>query len=405
MSEIIVLGAGMVGVATALSLQARGHDCVIVDRSPPGRETSYGNAGIIQAEAVEPYSLPANPLLLLAMALGRKNAVRVDWLTLPAQVPALLSYWRSSMPGSLRKIIPVWRGLIEEAIPRHAALIEAAGAGNLVRENGYWEAYETEAGLAAGVLAAERRRAIYGLEFTTADRDALQREEPALKRSLAGAINWSAAWSCADPGELVGSYAALFEKRGGRIISGDAASLERSGHRWSVAGETAAAVVVSLGPWSPQLVSRFGYHVPMVRKRGYHRHYRSDETLSRPMMLSDHSVVMSPMLKGLRIASAAELSSAAPSDDPRQLLRGEAVVRTLLDIGEPVEAKPWSGTRPCLPGMLPLVCKAPRHEGLWFHFGHGHQGFTLGPVTAERLARAFDGDGSAIKGLDAALLR
>lgn len=403
MAEVAVLGAGMVGIATALALQERGHGCVVIDRARPGSETSYGNAGIIQAEAVEPYALPMSPLALLGMALGRKNALDLHWPSLPRQAPALFAYWRSSLPVSLRKVIPLWRQLISEAVPRHAALIEASGAGNLIRRDGYWEAHDTEAGLAAAVREAGRRKERYGVAFTVADRAGLSRAEPALRHPLAGAIHWTAPWTCLSPGELVGAYARLFEARGGRIVTGDARTLARSGKGWRVAGEEAELAVVALGPWSAELLRPLGYRVPMVRKRGYHRHYEGDHGLRRPMLLADHSVVLSPMLKGLRVATAAELSAAEPGSNPRQLARGEATARALLDLGAPVEPAPWSGTRPCLPGMLPLVCRAKRHPGLWLNFGHGHQGFTLGPVTAGRLARAIDGDGAAVDGLDGGL--
>lgn len=403
MAQIAVLGAGMVGVSTALALQDRGHDCVIVDRSPPGRETSYGNAGLIQAEAVEPYALPGNPLSLMRMAFGAKNAVELNWRSLPSAAPALFSYWRSSLPSILQKVIPIWQQLVSEAVPRHADLIAAAGADNLIRRDGYWEAHDTQSGLAAAILEAERRKQRYGVAFTLADPAALSRAEPGLHRPLAGAIHWTAPWSCLAPGELVASYARLFAKRGGRIVVGDAGALTSVGKGWHVAGESAEHVVVALGPWSPGLLTTFGYRVPMVRKRGYHRRYSGDSGLLRPMLLADHSVVLSPVLEGLQIATAAELSSAAPQIHPRQLVRGEAAARSLVEVGAPIAPAPWSGTRPCLPGMLPLVCQAPRHPGLWLNFGHGHQGFTLGPVTAERLARAMEGDANAIKGLDGGL--
>lgn len=400
MAEIAVLGAGMVGIATALAVQERGHDCVVVDRAPPGSETSYGNAGIIQAEAVEPYALPVSPLTLLAMAFGRRNAVSFNWATLPSQMPALCRYWLSSRPAALQKVIPVWRQLVSEALPSHAALIEAAGADNLIRRDGYWEAHHSELTLDAAVVEAERRGQQYGAEFTFADGAELSRAEPGLRAPLAGAIHWTAPWTCLSPGELVRAYARLFETRGGRIVTGDALSLQSRGTGWQVAGEGVEQVVVALGPWSGALLKPLGYRVPMVRKRGYHRHYAGEHGLRRPMLLADHSVVLSPMLNGLRIATGAELSAAAPRTDPRQLARGEAVARSLLDLGAPVEPAPWSGTRPCLPGMLPLVCRASRHSGLWLHFGHGHQGFTLGPVTARRLARAIDGEAGAVAGLD-----
>lgn len=132
MADIAVLGAGMVGIATALALQERGHACVVVDRAAAGSETSYGNAGIIQAEAVEPYALPSSPLALLAMARGARNAVSLHWPSLPGQAPALFGYWRSSLAGPLGRVIPLWRQMVWEAVPRHAALIEAAGAGALI---------------------------------------------------------------------------------------------------------------------------------------------------------------------------------------------------------------------------------------------------------------------------------
>lgn len=400
MAEIAILGAGMVGVATALALQERGHACVLIDRAQPGSETSHGNAGIIQAEAVEPYALPGHPLALLGLALGRRNAVALDWASLPVQAPALAAYWRASLPASLRRIVPLWQRLISEAVARHAALVAAAGAEDLVRREGYFEAHAAGGTLDAAVRNADRRRQLYGVPFELVDGAGLCRAEPGLRAILAGAIHWTSPWTCLEPGALVRAYATLFEAHGGRIVAGDARSLTPSASGWRVAGEEAEHVVVALGPWSPEVIRPLGYRVPMVRKRGYHRHFSGSHGLRRPLLLADHSVVLSPMRAGLRIATAAELSMAAPLTDPRQLTHGVAVARTLLDLARPVEQVPWSGTRPCLPGMLPLVCRARRHAGLWFHFGHGHQGFTLGPVTAERLARAFDGDAAAVEGLD-----
>ncbi|MCY1246021.1 D-amino acid dehydrogenase [compost metagenome] len=74
----------------------------------------------------------------------------------------------------------------------------------------------------------------------------------------------------------------------------------------------------------------------------------------------------------------------------RQILHAANTARELFGLREPVEATPWSGTRPCMPDMLPVVGPT-RHKGLWFHFGHGHQGFTLGPTTAFLLAEQIEG--------------
>lgn len=404
MAEIAILGAGMVGVCTALALQERGHQCVVIDRSPPGSETSYGNAGIIQAEAVEPYSLPVNPLTLLRLASGWKNAVAIDWRTLPGQIPPLLAYLRSSSPAVQGTIIPIWRQLVAEALERHGRLIERAEAGHIIRKQGYWEAYTTASAFRAAILEAERRQEQYGVEFTVAEGAMLKEREPGLRVALPGAIQWTSPWSCTDPGALVAAYSELFTRLGGKVVAGDAFSLAEDEHGWKVCDITVEHVVVALGPWSPELLGRFGYRIPMVGKRGYHLHYDGDHGLTRPMLVAEHSIVLSPMRRGLRIATGAELSRGLPASAyPRQLAHGERVARSMFQIGRAVEKAAWSGTRPCLPGMLPLVCRAPRHSRLWIHFGHGHQGFTLGPVTAARLARAMDGDAAATTGLDAGI--
>jgi D-amino-acid dehydrogenase len=60
------------------------------------------------------------------------------------------------------------------------------------------------------------------------------------------------------------------------------------------------------------------------------------------------------------------------------------------------EPEPWLGTRPCMPDMLPVVGQAARHKGLWLHFGHGHQGFTLGPATGRILAELMSGEAPSV---------
>jgi D-lysine oxidase len=101
---------------------------------------------------------------------------------------------------------------------------------------------------------------------------------------------------------------------------------------------------------------------------------------------------MAPMAKGLRITSGAELMGPERSSQSRQLERAEQAARRLVDLGTAVEADPWSGVRPCMPDMLPVVGAAPKHKGLWMHFGHGHHGHTLGPTTGRLLAEMMSGE-------------
>ncbi|MEF2071123.1 NAD(P)/FAD-dependent oxidoreductase [Consotaella aegiceratis] len=390
MSEAIVLGAGMVGVASALALQARGHHVVLVDRREPGRETSYGNAGIIQAEAMEPYAMPLGLANLFAIAARRTNDVNWHLGALPGLARPLLAYFSHSFPARHRIASAAYSQMIRRATSDHAPLIAAAGADHLVARDGFRQAYRTAPRMEAAITEAEYLKTEYGVGMRVLSPDLLSAEEPSLKRRMQGGIHWTEAWTCTDPGGLVAAYAGLFEARGGTIVHGDAMSLAQQGTAWSVASESgrieAETAVVALGPWSPQMLARFGYRVPMLRKRGYHRHYRQTSALRQPFMDAESGAVCSPMRLGLRIATGAELAAFDAPATPRQLFHAEKRVGELFDLGEPVEAEPWLGNRPCMPDMLPVVGRAPDHPGLWLHFGHGHQGFTLGPTTANMLA-------------------
>jgi D-amino-acid dehydrogenase len=396
MRSAIVLGAGMVGIATAVHLQRRGWSVVVVDRREPGQETSYGNAGFIQSEARRPYPMPTDLKSLLEIATGRNNDVHYRPATLPRHAGPLLRYWWNSFPARHDRISADYARIIAKAESEHDDLIRASGAGNLVRRDGYRILYRDQAPFDRDVAEAEALRAAYGISFRTMSAADFAKAEPGLINPGVGALHWLEPWTISEPGALVAAYAHLFERLGGTIVRGNAETLTQAGKGWAVTSAAgrleAEAVVVALGPWSPKFLRRFGYRIPMLEKRGYHRHYAGGEKLDLPLRDAAFGYVMAPMTKGLRLTTGAELSAPDAKPTPVQLMRAEAAARELIDLGKPVEVEPWLGTRPCMPDMLPLLGRAARHDGLWLHFGHGHQGFTLGPTTGRMLAELMSGE-------------
>lgn len=399
MADIIVLGAGMVGVSTALALQLSGRDVVLVDRKPAGRETSYGNAGLIQAEAVEPHAFPQNLTDIIQIALKKNADVNFHPSALPLHAKALWSYFRNSSPEKYNKISSVYSGLIKRATQDHAAFIEASGSDALIKRNGFKDVFIDEKLFEQGRNNASRLNKKYGVESEFLDGDQLAAVEPALRKKLGGAIVWKDAWSCTDPGKLTEAYANLFTKRGGQFVHGDAQSLQQTDKGWRILTNDgpldAESVVVALGPWSDLLLNKFGYNFPILRKRGYHRHFSGSAKLNTPMYFCDASMVLASMDRGIRVLTGAEIALRDAPLTPVQLTAAEKQARNLVDLGEPVETQPWAGNRPCMPDMLPVIGRAWNHKGLWMHFGHGHQGFTLGPTTAKILAEAMS-DGAPI---------
>lgn len=394
-TSVLVLGAGMVGTCTALHLALRGHRVTLVDRKGPGQETSYGNAGIIQREAVQPYAFPREPDVLAKMLLGQGAALHYHWGALPALAPRLLRYWCNSHPERHAAATRHYARLIEHALSEHEPLIRAAGAEDLVRQVGYRVVYRDARALQQGADEARAVAQAYGLRHAVLDAQALAQAEPALRMPLAGAVHWLDPWVVSDPGELVQRYAQALERAGGVIAQGDATTLRATARGWAVrtqAGEVDAEhAVVALGPWSETLIRRFGYRLPLFVKRGYHRHYRGGEGPRIPLLDEAGGYVLAPMRRGVRLTTGAEFAFVDAPPTPVQVDRAYAQARRLFDLPEPVEAQPWMGARPCTVDMLPVIGPAPRHARLWFNFGHAHQGFTLGPVSGRLMAELIEG--------------
>ncbi|MFT4097587.1 MAG: FAD-dependent oxidoreductase [Rhodoblastus sp.] len=395
-ADTVVLGAGMAGVGAALALQARGRDVALIDRrGAAGRETSYGNAGLIERASVELYTFPRDPGTILRTILGTNPAARIDWTALPQTLPWIARYFLESAPAKAAAHARAALPLIERCLDEHMKLAQAAGAEALIRPSGWIKAFRTEKTLAEGAADARRIRE-FGLTFDALDTSALARLEPALN-GFAGAVMLRDPAACVDPGGLVAAYAGLFARNGGRLFSGDARSLAQTQNGWSVATEAgvveAREAVVALGPWSDDIFKPLGYAIPLGVKRGYHMHYRpaGNNVLNHPVLDVDGGYLVAPMVQGLRLTTGAEFASRDAPPSPFQLDRVEPLARETFPLGERIDAAPWLGRRPCLPDLLPVIGPAPRHPGLWFDFGHQHHGFTLGPITGRLLAEMMTG--------------
>lgn len=392
----LVLGAGMVGVCTALQLQAHGVSVVLIDRRGPGQETSHGNAGVIQQEAVAPYPFPWDAATLVSAALRRGADIHWHANALLRLLPHLLRYAWHSLPRHHAAITQAHGRLIAHATAEHHPLVAAAGAQHLVTRQGFRFVYRTPSVMAQALVSAHTTRDRHGVPFDVLDATALARAEPALRPGpLAGALHFTSPWSVSDPGDLVARYARLFVHNGGRVATGDAHSLERLASGWRVQTADgwldAAHAVVALGPWSGTLAQRLGCAVPLFVKRGYHRHHAAPHMPRLPLLDAERGYVLAPMQRGLRLTTGAELARLDSPATPVQLGRALASAQELLDMGPPADDTPWLGNRPCMVDMLPVIGPVAQHPGLWFNFGHGHQGFTLGPVSGRLLAEQLTG--------------
>lgn len=395
--QTIVLGAGIVGVSTALHLQARGRKVILIDRNEPGSGTSHGNAGLIERSSVIPYAFPRELSSLLRYGLNRQSDVRYSLTHVPKIAPWLYSYWQNSSAAGLKVATQAMLPLVERCVEEHDALIEAAGLNELVKASGWIEVFRNEAAFSKAKADAQALSA-YGLRYEVLDQRQLHEREASLSDNAVGGIHWLDPKTVSNPGGLTRGYTALFVKRGGQFIHGDARTLRQIGSEWQVDSRqgpiTAPEVVIALGPQSADLFKPLGYRIPLEIKRGYHMHYQGRDGAELKHSICDvqGGYVLAPMAQGIRLTTGIEFAASNDAANEIQLKRCEALARKIFPLGQRLDEQPWLGRRPCLPDMRPVIGPAARHKGLWFNFGHAHHGLTLGPVSGRLLAELMTGE-------------
>jgi D-amino-acid dehydrogenase len=394
--DVIVLGAGIVGVSIALHLVKRGLSVALIDRGGVGEGTSYGNTGIIEGNTLFPQAFPSSWTALLRIALKRAPEANYHLSFLPQVAPWLFAFRAASQPARLLETAQAMRPLFGRAVAEHEDLIGEAGAERYVRRTGWLKLYRGDRAFEAQARELALAKNL-GISNVPLDTEAARALEPSLNPVFRHAVHWTGAMSVSNPLALTRAYAARFAALGGITANGDARSLHRVHPQWRVDAASgpidAGDVVVALGPWAPDVLAPLGLKLPLAVKRGYHRHFRpqGNAGLSRPVLDAEVGYCLAPMEQGIRLTTGAEFAARDAAPTPVQFDRLLPAARQLFALGEPVEAKPWLGARPCFPDSRPVIGRAPNQRGLWLAGGHSHWGLTLGPATGRLIAEMMTG--------------
>ncbi|MBD3846213.1 FAD-binding oxidoreductase [Bosea sp. SSUT16] len=392
----LVLGAGMVGVSCALALQKRGFTVTLIDRREPGRETSYGNAGVLARSSIAPLN---NPSLYgkLAGYLGNGHpALNLSWRRALTRPGWLLRFLWEGRPSQAAARIAALDSITASTVERHRALMAEAGVAHRLRENGTLKLWRSEAGHAAA-QAEHHFLKRHGIASRLLDRQGISAVEPHLNPIFRAGLLIPSNASVDSPGAVTAAYAALFAGRGGQIVQAEVKALTRQDAGWRAATDKgtfeAGIAVVALGPWSGDLLKPLGLDPRLDVERGYHRHLKPEAraTLSRPIYDVDAAYFMAPMEQGYRVTSGVDLSFRDAPDAHRQIDGVTEAAREAFPLGA-VAGETWRGARPTLPDSLPMIGEAPGNPGLWLAFGNQHIGFSTGPITGEMIAAMVCGE-------------
>jgi len=394
--SVTVLGAGIVGICCALELQRRGIQVRLLDRRGPGEETSAGNAGILSYSNITPLADPALLPRLHRLLLNLDNDFLLHYPHLLSLLPWLLRFVSRCRRDTFLHDGGAMNQLTSASVELHKQWIAQAGVEDLLNRGGGLKLYRQQETFLRDQLERELLQQC-AVRYTVLEAQQAYELEPDLKRIFVKAVRIDESLSIRNPERLCKSYARMFTDAGGEIQRAGVQSLREVTTGWEIATdrgvESASALVVCMGAWTPELIGQLGYANPLAIERGYHTVFAplDGAGLSHPIFDVDASYVMAPMEAGLRVTSGTNMTRRETRPDPRQIERVIPRVREAFPVADQLLREPWMGRRPTVPDTLPIIGAAPRHENLWLAFGHSHMGLTMGPITGELIANFISG--------------
>ncbi|APY14107.1 FAD-dependent oxidoreductase [Brucella sp. 10RB9214] len=399
--DIVIIGGGIVGVATAALLAEAGREVLVIDRTGICEETSSGNAAALAFSDILPLASKGVMRKVPGWLLDPLGPFTIRPTYFPKMLPWLYRFWRASAPNALARTAIAQAAIMRLAENEMLSLIERAGLRNRLREDGNLELYESEAELAVSQPGWDVREKA-GIAYEHVRGRRLAELQPGLNpRFVAGTFvpGWK---NVSDPklfGKAIWSYA---ESLGARFLSGKVASGKRQngGVRLRLENGTeinATHLVLMAGAWSRDLAKGFGDIVPLDTERGYNTTLPVGSfDVKRQLTFPGHGFVITPMETGLRVGGAVEFGGL---DLPPNFARSEAMLKKASKFlpGLKVEGgRQWMGYRPSMPDSLPVIGRASAGGNVYYGFGHGHLGLTQSAATARLIRDLITGGEPAI---------
>ncbi|WP_120633713.1 FAD-binding oxidoreductase [Ruegeria sp. EL01] len=394
--QVTIIGAGIVGICCALSLQQRGIPVRLIDRGQPGQETSFGNAGVVSPWSIIPQAMPGIWKSLPQMLLDPKSALSVRTSFWPKMIPWGLRFLGNSSERSVREISDAMELLCRPSIDLYRRHLQGTGHENLITDSNYIHAFRhrKQADLnGLGYLIRQEK----GGDLELVDGAELRRMEPALSEEFQAAIVIKGQARVTSPGRVGAVLAEKARSQGAELVKTEVTKLTSAEDGcWQLATSQgtmhAASIILAAGVWSADLLKPMGMPVPLVAERGYHVEFPTPSAqLNNSVMDVDAKVVASSMQDGLRVAGTAEFGSVdAPADPRKKKILTEQAKAMLPDL-ETSEARFWMGRRPSFPDSLPAIGPINGSDGLYAAFGHSHYGLMMAPKTGELVADLVSG--------------
>lgn len=389
--RVAVVGAGIVGVCSALYLRRDGHDVTLIESDAPGAGTSCGNAGAVSPGSCSPLSMPGTLGKVPGWLFDPDGPLVIRPRYFPLVLPWLLRFARAGRESRIEPLADALRALHRRTFDCYAPLLKGAGIEAMIRRSGTLTVYESEAAFAAATREWEMRR-VRGVAVEPIASDGLRQSVPELSERFRFGVLLPEHGFVTDPHRLTQALAAHFVASGGHLTRARATGWRFVGHRLAAVttdgGDVAAdRAVIAAGAWSKPLAAAAGLRVPLETQRGYNVTLPAPGIAPRiPVIDAETKVYATPMDGGMRIAGTVEFAGLSAPPNWARARRLVGLARRIFPAVGTEGFTEWMGHRPSLPDSLPAIGPVPSRADVLCAFGHGHNGMTSGPVTGRIVA-------------------
>ena len=403
MTEVTVIGGGIIGVCSALALQREGIATTLIERGSIGGEATFGNCALMALSEIVPLAKPGIMKKLPGWILNPEGPLAIRPSHIPTALPWLLRFLRNARPHRVAQICHGLGALTAHAQDDFDEVIEAAQIENIWAENEVLYLYDKKEQYLADQFSWQLR-ANEGYRATELEGRTLASLEPDVDTDGKFGLIAHGWRSFTDPQRLTRELAEHFTALGGEILSAEVSRIEsvdsKPGriHFTDGSQQDVNKLVIAAGCWAGRLLNDIGIRIPLAPLHGYHTDIAdSGVSLSRPVLYASGGFVNTPVESGLRIAGTVEI---APLDAEPNFRRAEVLVekaqRKLFPGLKHTDGSQWIGARPFMPDTLPVIGPAPGIEDTWLAVGHGQLGVTMGPTTGKLVSAMIAGRSPAV---------
>ncbi|WP_213881066.1 FAD-dependent oxidoreductase [Pseudomonas sp. dw_358] len=392
MPDIVIVGAGIIGVTCALALARQGLRVQVIDRQAPGRGASYGNAGHLATEQVFPIADASILKRLPAMLMDPLGPLRLDWKYLPQALPWFTRLLANLRPAPYQRTVAGLRALNESSLGAWQRLLQSTGRPDLLKVDGSLLVYE-RTGSRPALEAHQQRLSQQQVPVAFWSGEAVHAAAPQLSPQILGGLFFPQTGHVVDPYHVLDHLVAAAKAGGVQFRLGNVNGGQVTDPGVTLSTDSGALsarrVLIACGAHSAALTRALtGTRVPLDTERGYHLMLPQEHgRLPFAVTSWERKFIMTPMTDGLRLAGTVEF---AGLEAPPTMARAWQLHRLSLglfskDLNRD-GATPWMGFRPSLPDSLPVIDQTCGGRVL-LAFGHQHLGLTQAAVTAEMITQ------------------